>query len=462
MRHFSESGAAVKRCFAPQGLCVILLGIASCSCPSTLRTSDREPPPRQLPEGFVAVPGTGVHETGWPLEIKCSTDGAVMVFVPGGAFFSGLDNAQIRQVARLKLPFDPTKPDSLADAIAETKESLTALILSMKNDKDERARHDLMQLTVEQLLAISMLSELQARGTEIPEGELQRCQSEDRPLEGLLGNAFLREALSEEELAYLRNWKGVEDPVEKEVEALAGEFLPRSIKHIEPFYIDKYEVTNRQYRLFTDETKFNKHLPGIVNPGYDGDNLAPSGPRRVYYLWDDEKRNDDDQPVTCVSPEDAVLYAEWAGKSLPSRLQWVRAAVGDGNRIFPWGDDFQPHYVKCKLGGVRRHSARLNEDPGEKRSPGLTDLLKNLRNIGGVSVPAKVGSSVKDRSPFGCFDMTGNVSEWVHIVEKDRYQLIGGNADTSIFEWLVPTSKGGHVEPEVGGFRTVLLLRDAT
>lgn len=200
------------------------------------------------------------------------------------------------------------------------------------------------------------------------------------------------------------------------------------------FYIDKYEVSNRQYRCFMAGQKASNHHPGILRRG-GGMNVWDEEVKGFYDLWADPKRNHDEQPVTCVSGEDAAAFAAWAGKSLPTYLQWERAAVGDGNRLFPWGS--------YPLRGVCRCDVRTIRE-----------------KFFWASIPATVGFYKLDISPFGCNDMGGNVSEWVlgEDVFRTNFRVKGGSAASfwmrQICSAMTDYAEGGK---EIG-FRTVLCV----
>lgn len=137
---------------------------------------------------------------------------------------------------------------------------------------------------------------------------------------------------------------------------------PQHKVSIPGFYIDVYEVTNGDYKLFCDAN--NRPYP--LNPEWD----------KNYFL---DKPN---SPVINVSWEDANAYATWVGKRLPSEEEWEKAARGPEAKIWPWGKDYQPNLAN--LSG--------KED--------------------GFETTAPVGSLPSGISPYGLQDMIGNVWEW--------------------------------------------------
>ncbi|MCZ6678559.1 MAG: formylglycine-generating enzyme family protein [Candidatus Poribacteria bacterium] len=125
------------------------------------------------------------------------------------------------------------------------------------------------------------------------------------------------------------------------------------------FYIDKFELTNAAYKEFIDAT-------GRPAPRHWENNTYPEGEDRF--------------PVVYVSWKDANAYCQWAGKRLPTGAEWEKAARGTDARIWPWGDEFD--ITKC-----------------------------NVESWEG-SGPKPVGSYPQGVSPYGVYDLGGNVWEW--------------------------------------------------
>lgn len=152
----------------------------------------------------------------------------------------------------------------------------------------------------------------------------------------------------------------------------AGEFIMGDDSHapderpshpftLPAYYIDKYEVTNAQYKKFCDET----HRP---YPKVDLDaNYFVGFPAH---------------PVLGVTIDDAAAYAAWTGKRLPTEEEWEKAASWDAvthkKRMYPWGDEF----------------------------------LSENANVGTGRTVA-VDAATRDRSAYGVVDMAGNAGEWV-------------------------------------------------
>jgi formylglycine-generating enzyme required for sulfatase activity len=157
----------------------------------------------------------------------------------------------------------------------------------------------------------------------------------------------------------------------------AGEYLrgsnhrlpdegPEHMATTDAFYIDLYEVTNLQYKKFIDTTNHK-------SPKHFRNRTYPAG--KV------------DHPVVWVSWYDARDYCEWADKRLPTDIEWEKAGRGTDGRDYAWGDDFDVNKVN---------------NPVRWESLGM----KNK----GDTLP--IGSFEGGKSPYGLYEMSGNVWEW--------------------------------------------------
>jgi len=190
---------------------------------------------------------------------------------------------------------------------------------------------------------------------------------------------------------------------------------------VDGFWMDRAPVTVRQFRRFVKATGYvtvaQQPLDPALFPGAAPSTLVPGalvfqgtrGPVRLddYSAWwayvpgarwdRPEGQGSDtltraDHPVTQIAYDDAVAYAEWAGKTLATEAEWERAARGGlEGAAFAWGDEEVP-------GGVRMTNSWQGEFPWQ-----------NTREDG-YERTSPVGSYAPNG--FGLLDVTGNVWEW--------------------------------------------------
>jgi formylglycine-generating enzyme required for sulfatase activity len=144
---------------------------------------------------------------------------------------------------------------------------------------------------------------------------------------------------------------------------------------IKPFFIDKFPVTNAQFKLFLGATHYAPRDNGdFLRDWKDG--TYPAG-------WENH-------PVTWVSLEDARAYAAWAGKRLPHEWEWQFAAQSTDARAYPWGNDWNPSNVSTPDTGRTMHG------------------------------PEPVGAHREGASQYGVQDLVGSVWQWTDEFEDDH------------------------------------------
>jgi len=179
-----------------------------------------------------------------------------------------------------------------------------------------------------------------------------------------------------------------------------GDGLPRErpvhTVELDAFYIGKFETTNGQWKKFRDD------------PGYGDVKFWPEGrvvPKDQIPYWTQPTNhggatpNSDDFPVLGVNWDSAVAYCNWVsaktGKKyhLPSEAEWEKAARGTDQRRYPWGNEIDHTYA-------------------------------NYVGSSSFDTGMKVGTFNKGASPYGAYDMAGNVMEWcADWYSRDYYSV---------------------------------------
>ena len=150
--------------------------------------------------------------------------------------------------------------------------------------------------------------------------------------------------------------------------------------YLDAYYIGKTEVTNAEYYQFW------------LADGGDESEHTPVSYGETFGEWPAIAKTKPNYPVVGVSWNDAVAYAAWIDKRLPTEAEWEKAARGTDARRWPWGAQFsQP--VKANVWHAK-------------------DGFKHL---------APVGHYPTGASPYGALDMAGNVWEWTADWYSDTY-----------------------------------------
>lgn len=186
--------------------------------------------------------------------------------------------------------------------------------------------------------------------------------------------------------------------------------LPQHEVNLPAYRIGKYPVTNEQYAEFAKQAKH-------------------SAPQKVGWFGQSPPKDKLDHPVVGVSWHDAIAYCQWLSEKtgrtyrLPTEAEWEKAARGTDGLIYPWGDEWQAGHCNCS---------------GDQTTP--------------------VTAYPTGESPYGCYDMIGNVWEWTSTLwGKDwknpdytyPYQADDGREDLEADEIFHRVFRGGSFSDEV-------------
>jgi formylglycine-generating enzyme required for sulfatase activity len=159
----------------------------------------------------------------------------------------------------------------------------------------------------------------------------------------------------------------------------------KAVVQIKSFYIDRYPVTNGEFKKFLDANHYH-----------------PKDDHNFLKDWKNGSYPDGwaNKPVTWVSLDDARAYAAWAGKRLPHEWEWQYAAQGTDGRVYPWGS---------------------------RMDAGAVPVPEKGRNLRG---PDDVTAHSRGASPFGVEDLVGNVWQWTdeYLDDHTRAGILRGGS----------------------------------
>ena len=159
--------------------------------------------------------------------------------------------------------------------------------------------------------------------------------------------------------------------------------LPYQTVYVDAFYMDRYEVTWRNYIDFVEAS------------GYESGRVA-----HTLQHFSDKVDDFKDEPITQLTIAEMEAYAEWHGKELPTEIEWEKAARGGlMDMVYPWGNE------------IDHTKANYNHE-------GILNVFVSDGSGGWVALisPTDVGQYAPNG--YGLYDMAGNVSEYV-VTEHD-------------------------------------------
>lgn len=219
---------------------------------------------------------------------------------------------------------------------------------------------------------------------------------------------------------------------------------------LDSFAIDRTPVTNHEFRKFMEAGGYEERSFWTVKGWAYIRSLSITTPN----YWADPLWNQDEHPVTGVSWWEAMAYATFVSKTLPTEAQWEYACKGCDDRKYPWGNE-EPTLEHANFA--------INCDPAELRRSSTA-----------------VDAYPQNRSYFGCLDMAGNLAEWcldnaapnyeydhtrqnpVYIEDEANYHIVRGGCGLHNESYLRCTSRDSYpatLRDNLVGFRCATSIR---
>ncbi|HMP91173.1 MAG TPA: SUMF1/EgtB/PvdO family nonheme iron enzyme [Kiritimatiellia bacterium] len=208
--------------------------------------------------------------------------------------------------------------------------------------------------------------------------------------------------------------------------APGSDTFPALLTYVDAFEIDRYEVSNADYR------KFIEYIEATGDSSMEHPDAPPLKNHRPAG-WDHPSLSGDDQPVVGVDWFDAYAYAKWKGKRLPTEAEWELAARGPKALEYPWGDAKPAQVFANNTSGRQALANRITQartpPPQEQTRRGSQpatppppyQLARSTWPVSALlpedAAEYLITSDLPSISPYGVYHMAGNAAEWV----KDFY-----------------------------------------
>jgi eukaryotic-like serine/threonine-protein kinase len=214
--------------------------------------------------------------------------------------------------------------------------------------------------------------------TETSPPNINPTDSQDLNQEGVIGSSYTRSS-DNMMMMFIPAGQFTMGSRNEDSDAFKHE-KPQHVVYLDAFWMDAYEVSNGMFARFINDTGYvtlaekqgysygyDANWNWVQVSGFNWKN--PGGPNTVA---------EEALPVVHVSFFDAEAYCLWAGGRLPTEAEWEKAARGEDDRLYPWGNEFNPNYLRFK----------------------------------GSQGPASVFAFPEGVSPFGIYNLAGNAFEW--------------------------------------------------